>query len=137
MDGPYIIDDIAGQRFRLNRGVLVDPEILERERESIFGRSWIYVGHESEIGAPGDFKTRNVAGRPVILARDGSGDVRAYLNTCRHRGAMLCREREGNQRRFTCMYHGWTFDIDGKLVGVPGRESYGDSFDAGEFDAAS
>ena len=136
MDGPYIIDDVDGERFRLNRSVLVDPEILERELERVFARSWIYVGHESEIDASGDFKTRMVAGRPIIFARDGAGQVHAYLNTCRHRGAVLCREREGNQRRFTCMYHGWTYDIDGRLVGIPGRESYGAHFDAGEFGLA-
>ena len=135
-DEPYIIDDVDGERFRLNRSVLVDPVILEQESERIFARSWIYVGHESEIAEPGDFRTRTVAGRPLIFARDGAGSVRGYLNTCRHRGAMLCREREGNRRRFTCMYHGWTYDIDGKLVGVPGRESYGASFDAGELGLA-
>jgi len=136
MDGPYIIDDVDGERFRLNRSVLVDPAILERELERVFARSWIYVGHGSEIDAPGDFKTRIVAGRPVIFARDGSGRVRTYLNTCRHRGAMLCREREGNRQRFTCMYHGWTYDIDGRLVGIPGRDSYGANFDAGELGLA-
>ena len=106
-DEPYIIDDVDGERFRLNRSVLIDPVILEQESERIFARSWIYVGHESEIAEPGDFRTRTVAGRPLIFARDGAGCVRGYLNTCRHRGAMLCREREGNRRRFTCMYHGW------------------------------
>ncbi len=136
MDGPYINDDVDGERFRLNRSVLVDPAILDRELERVFARSWIYVGHESEIDAPGDFKTRIVAGRPVIFARDDSGRVRTYLNTCRHRGAMLCREREGNRRRFTCMYHGWTYDIDGRLVGIPGRDSYGANFDAGELGLA-
>ena len=136
MDGPYIIDDIDGERFQLNRSVLVEPEILKIEHQRVFGRSWIYVGHESEISFAGDFKTRTVAGRPVIFARDGSGQVRTYLNTCRHRGAMLCREREGNQNSFTCMYHGWTYDIDGKLVGIPGRDSYSANFDAGEFGLA-
>lgn len=136
MDSPYIIDDINGERFRLNRSVLVDPVILQSERKRVFARSWIYVGHESEISSAGDFKTRTVAGRQVIFARDGSGRVRTYLNTCRHRGAMLCREREGNQKRFTCMYHGWTYDIDGRLVGIPGRDSYGTNFDVGEFGLA-
>ena len=136
MDGPYIIDDIDGERFQLNRSVLVEPEVLKIEHQRVFARSWIYVGHESEISLAGDFKTRTVAGRPVIFARDGSGQVRTFLNTCRHRGAMLCREREGNQNSFTCMYHGWTYNIDGKLVGIPGRDSYSANFDAGEFGLA-
>jgi p-cumate 2,3-dioxygenase alpha subunit len=129
---PYILDEPDRMRFRLNRRVLVDPEILDRELARVFDRSWIYVGYDSEVERPGDFRTRSVAGRPVIFARDRSGRVRAFLNTCRHRGAMVCREREGRRDRFVCMYHGWAYDIDGRLAHVPGRDSYG-ALDAGEF----
>ena len=135
-DRPYIIDEPERERFRLNRSVLVDPAILEAERARIFDRCWIYVGHESEIVQPGDFKTRSVAGRPVILARDSAGAVRVYLNSCRHRGTVVCREREGNRKRFTCLYHGWTYDLDGALTNVPGKEAYGDAFDPAEFGLA-
>ena len=126
-DKPYIIDN--GHDFRLNRIALVDPEILIRERERIFNTCWIYAGHESEISAPGDFVTRAVAGRPVILARDSAGAVRLYLNTCRHRGAKVCRERQGNTKRFYCFYHGWSYDSDGRLVAVPGDDAYPPDFD--------
>ena len=136
IDGPYIIDDREAKRFRLNRGVLVDADVLEREHAAIFQQCWIYCGHESEIAEPGDFRTRDVAGRPVIFARDSGGNARAYLNTCTHRGAVLCREREGSRERFACMYHGWTFDIDGRLVVVPGKDSYGPEFDTGAFSLA-
>jgi len=130
---PYIIDDRDRHVFRLNRRVLVDPDILERERRRIFDRAWIYVGHESEIAKPGDFRTRHVAGRPIIFCRDSHGSVRAYLNTCRHRAAMVCRERQGNASRFTCVYHGWNYAIDGRLIRVPGRESYGPAFREADF----
>jgi p-cumate 2,3-dioxygenase alpha subunit len=129
---PYIVDQPDRMRFRLNRRVLVEADILEREFRRVFDRSWIYVGHDSEVAAAGDFRSRTVAGRPVIFARDRGGRVRAYLNACRHRGAMICREREGRRDRFVCMYHGWAFDIDGRLAHVPGRESYG-NLDAAEF----
>ncbi len=129
---PYIIDDPEGQSFRLNRRVLTDPEIARREREAVFARSWIYVGHGSELAKPNDFKTRLVAGRPVVFARGQDGKVRCLLNTCRHRGTLVCREREGNARRFFCFYHGWTYDSSGALVAVPGEDSYGASFDKSE-----
>ncbi len=133
MDAPFIIDDPGSERFRLNRRVLVDPDILETERRRIFDRCWIYLGHDSEIPEPGDFRTRQVAGRPVLFVRDREGRARAFLNTCRHRGTMVCREREGNRTRFTCVYHGWTYDHGGALTHVPGQESYGAAFDRAEF----
>ena len=133
MDRPFIIDQPEKERFRLNRRVLVDPELLEIEHRRIFGRCWIYLGHDSEIPASGDFRTRLVAGRPVLFVRDRAGRARAFLNTCRHRGTMVCREREGNRTRFTCLYHGWTYDNGGNLTHVPGEESYGEAFDKAEF----
>ena len=136
MDRPFIIDDPERERFRLNRRVLVDPDLLEIEHRRIFGRCWIYLGHDSEIPGAGDFRTRLVAGRPILFVRDGAGRARAFLNTCRHRGTMVCREREGNRTRFTCLYHGWTYDNCGTLTHVPGAESYGASFDKTEFSLA-
>ena len=133
MDRPFIIDDPERERFRLNRRVLVDPEILETEHRRIFDRCWIYLGHDSEIPGNGDFRTRLVAGRPVLFVRDGAGRARAFLNTCRHRGTMVCREREGNRTRFTCLYHGWTYGNDGALTHVPGEEAYGGAFDKADF----
>ena len=126
---PYIIDDPAGHDFRLNRETLVDPAVLTAEREQVFDQCWIYAGHESEVPNLGDFVTRDVAGRPVILTRDDGGDVRLLLNTCRHRGARVCRERDGNTKRFYCFYHGWSYGNDGSLVAVPGDDAYPDGFD--------
>jgi len=136
MDDRFIIDEPDTERFRLNRSVLVDPTILDAEHARIFDRCWIYLGYESEVAAPGDFKTRRVAGRPILFARDNSGAVRAYLNSCRHRGTLVCRERAGNQQRFVCLYHGWTYDIDGALAHVPGKDAYGEGFDQVEFGLA-
>ena len=126
-NGSYIVDE--RHDFRLDRRTLVEPEILAMERSRVFDRSWIYVGHESEVGRPGDFVTRGVAGRHVIFCRDSAGRIRLFLNTCRHRGAQVCRERRGNARRFYCFYHGWTYDNDGRLAAVPGDDAYPDTFD--------
>ena len=129
---PYIVDRPDLDDFRLNRGALIDPEVLRVEKERIFDKCWIYAGHESEVLEPGDFLTRTVAGRPAILARDSDGGMRLFLNTCRHRGARICRERAGNTKRFYCFYHGWSYDNDGSLVSVPGDDAYPDTFDRSE-----
>src|SRR5579885_995964 len=125
----FVIEDRERMQFSVSRETLVSPAVLEAEQHAIFGRCWIYVGHGSEVPAPGDYKTRTVAGRPVILCRDRGGQVRCFFNTCRHRGAMVCTGREGGTRYFTCPYHGWTYDTDGALHSVPGEDAYGPGFD--------
>src|SRR5262252_3946365 len=115
---PFVVDEPARSRFRVNRGVFMSPELLELERDLVFGRCWLYVGHESEIPSPCDFRTRDVGGRPVIFTRDRDGQVQVLLNACTHRGAEVCRESEGNKRVHTCFYHGWGFDPCGRLVAV-------------------
>ena len=118
-----VVNEPQAFRFEVNRAALVDPAIHELEQRRIFERCWIYVGHESELGAPGDFKTRTIAGRPVILCRNSENRVRVFLNTCRHRGSLVCRSREGNAERYTCFYHGWTYDRDGALCQSLGQGS--------------
>jgi p-cumate 2,3-dioxygenase alpha subunit len=124
-----IVDDRARGVFRVNRRAFTDPEILEEERREVFDRSWLYAGHESEIANSGDFATRKVGGRPVILVRDGDGMARAFLNTCPHRGNIVCRERTGSTRLFRCFYHAWAFDLGGHLAAVPGDDAYAPAFD--------
>ena len=125
----FVVNDPINFDFQVNRQSLVDPKILEIEMENIFDTCWIYVGHESEVKNIGDFKTRNVCGRPVILCRDSNSKIRVYLNACRHRAAVVAREAEGNTRSFFCFYHGWSYNINGELDGVPGKASYPPSFD--------
>jgi p-cumate 2,3-dioxygenase alpha subunit len=125
----YIIDDRERKTFLLDREVLVSEDILRKEMAHIFARCWIYVGHASELKQPGDFRSRKVAGRPVIFCRDQAGAIHCLFNTCRHRGAIVCTQREGNARRFMCIYHGWTYGNDGQLLRVPGDDAYADAFD--------
>ena len=136
-EAQYVINDPQALDFRVHRAAMVDREVLEREMRRIFDVCWIYAGHESEVRAPGDFVTRTLCGRPVILCRDSAGAVRVFLNVCRHRGALVCREREGNAKGYHCFYHGWSYDRDGCLDGVPGQSSYPASFDRAQLGLAS
>lgn len=120
----YIIDDRENSLFQVNREVFTSEEILEKERQEIFSKAWVYVGHESEIPNKSDFVTRDLVGRPVIFNRDRNGDVRVMLNSCVHRGASLCRHSSGNAKIFTCFYHGWAYRNSGELVNVPGSEDF-------------
>jgi p-cumate 2,3-dioxygenase alpha subunit len=128
----FIEDDPVRGVFRVARRALTSPEVLAREREAIFSKVWLYLGHESEVRNPGDFVRRTVAGRPLIFVRTKRGDVRALFNTCTHRGATICRQDAGNAKSFQCFYHAWTFDLDGALIGVPDAQAYGPGFDRGE-----
>jgi len=127
-----VIDNQQDGLFRVHRQVFLSQEILEREKERIFARCWIYAGHESEVPTPGDFCARRVAGRPVILVRGEDGLVRVLLNTCTHRGALVCRAPRGNARTFQCPYHAWTFNTRGELIGIPGEDAYSAAFDRKE-----
>ena len=125
----WVINDPERHDFRVSREALVSGHVLELEQRYIFDKCWIYVGHASEIPNIGDFKTRNVCGRPIIFNRNSGGRVGVLLNACRHRGALVCREREGNAPTFTCFYHGWSYNLDGELDGVPGAGDYPANFD--------
>ncbi|GGS20536.1 aromatic-ring-hydroxylating dioxygenase subunit alpha [Streptomyces humidus] len=116
-------------RFRVNRKVMTDPAVFASEREQIFNHSWLYVGHETELAKPNDYVTRTVAGRPLILARDAKGKIGVWVNSCPHRGAMLCRDPKGNARFLTCFYHGWSFNTSGEPVSVPAEEGYSADFE--------
>ncbi len=117
------VDRVNG-RFRVHRSAYKSPEVFARERELIFGKCWLYVGHRTEIPKPGDFVQRTVGGRNLIFTRDRKGQVHALINSCTHRGATVCRESRGNAKVFTCPYHGWAFDSAGHLLSTFSSEGY-------------
>jgi phenylpropionate dioxygenase-like ring-hydroxylating dioxygenase large terminal subunit len=116
------------QEGRVHRSLYTDPAIFAQEMIKIFGGTWVYLGHETELSKPNDFVLRNLGLRPIILTRDGSGKINALFNRCAHRAATVCRQREGSARYFTCGYHGWTYSNSGKCVSIPGDDAYGPDF---------
>ncbi len=117
-------------RGLISRDIFTSTGIYEEELERVFARSWLFVGHESQIANPGDFILSRTGEESVILNRDEKGRIHVFLNNCRHRGMRVCRYDRGNTRRFSCPYHAWTYADDGKLVGVPKmKTAYHDELD--------
>ncbi len=103
-------------------GVYINEDVFALEMQRIFhGPSWNYLGLEVEIPEPGDFVTTSVGTTPVVLNRGRDGSIHAFVNRCAHRGAQVVRETYGNTKVHTCIYHQWSYDHAGKLVGVPYR----------------
>ena len=108
---------------------LSGSRVFELEMERIFGRAWVYVGHDSQVSKPGDFVTTFIGREPVIFCRHSDEQVYVLHNRCSHRGASVCNISHGNTGRwFRCPYHGWTFDTDGRLHAVPMRNGYSPDF---------
>ncbi len=97
-----------------------DPRVYQREQERIFrGNTWLYVGLEAEIPNPGDFRTTYLGDVPVVFNRAHDGEIHVFVNRCAHRGSTVVREAFGNRTDHTCIYHRWSYDLAGNLIGVP------------------
>jgi Rieske 2Fe-2S family protein len=92
-------------------------------------QNWIFAGHESQIPESGDFKVLNVANESAIIIRSKEGTLNAFANVCRHRGSLVCLEKQGSTRKFKCPYHGWVYNIDGKLIAARNMPSDFDKAD--------
>jgi salicylate 5-hydroxylase large subunit len=105
--------------------VYTDPEIFAREQQRIFsGPSWLYTCLEAEIPNPGDFKRSRLGAREVVAVRNRDGAVNVLVNRCAHRSMQFCMTNRGTVKEFVCPYHQWTYDLDGKLLGLPFRRGY-------------
>ncbi len=113
----------AEKTFLVHRDAYRDPEVFALEQKKVLRKSWIALAHEAEIAKPGDFITRTVVDKDLVLNRDRNGVVRAFYNSCRHRGAAVCRDRGGNRKSFVCPYHGWVYRDDGVLVSTGSPEA--------------
>jgi phenylpropionate dioxygenase-like ring-hydroxylating dioxygenase large terminal subunit len=123
---PLVVQDWDDLTFRVHRRAYRDEELFDRERRAIWDRAWLYLGHETELPDPNDFKVRTLGGRPLIFCRDSAGELHAFLNSCPHRGTVLCRESEGSRKLFQCFYHAWTFRNDGDVAAIPDPGAYPD-----------
>lgn len=138
-EGTDSADSSAGfgrlvSEHRVHRSIYLDEAVFQAELESIFGRSWIFVGHQSQVPTPGSFTTSWIGQQPFILTRDLGGEVRVLFNRCSHRASTVCQERCGTCLQFRCDYHGWTFRLDGRLIGPTFADGYDDiDFDIDDY----
>ncbi len=107
------------------------PDLYELEREHIFRKEWLWIGHADQVKQPGDYFTFLYDNEPILVTRDQSHQLHAFSNVCRHRGAIVA-SGEGNCRSFACPYHKWTYGLNGKLLGAPAMHGVKD-FDMSKF----
>jgi choline monooxygenase len=96
-----------------------DQEVFELERRAVFGDTWQVVGRADQVAEPGSYLTAEVAGEPILVVRDEEAILRGFYNVCRHRAARVATESEGRAKKLRCRYHGWTYDLSGRLRGTP------------------
>lgn len=112
------------QPDRVHKRVYTDPDIFELEMKRLWRRTWLFVGHESQVPQPGSYFATTLARQPVLMVRHTDGSVRVLYNRCAHKGAMLVGDECGRAERLRCAYHGWTYATDGKLLHTPLPEGY-------------
>ena len=120
VDVSQLVDVAGGVQ---SKRVFWDQDVYEQELERVFGRCWLFLTHESQIPQPGDFVTAYMGEDKVIVVRQRDGSIKAFLNSCTHRGNQVCHADSGNAKAFTCSYHGWSFGMAGELVALPLEQS--------------
>jgi phenylpropionate dioxygenase-like ring-hydroxylating dioxygenase large terminal subunit len=115
----------APEVMKVKADIYTDEERFEREKKLIFRRMPLMLAPSAELPNPGDYKAMDAVGVPVLITRGKDGKARVFLNSCTHRGTAVA-QGSGNTSRFICGYHGWTFNREGKLIGVASREDFGD-----------
>ena len=117
-EGPAILDGLAKS---FPNSWHYDPDHYLRELDTIWYRMWIYAFRSEEVAAPRDYKVVNIGNQNVIVTRDLKGNLRAFHNTCRHRGSILCTEEQGRFEggSIVCPYHAWTYSLEGDLIATP------------------
>ncbi len=108
------------ERGLVSRRIYADPDIYRLELERVFARCWLYLGHESQLPNPGDYINVFMGEQPIFVVRNRQGKINAFINSCPHCGSPVCRADAGNTTSFLCTYHGWAYDLDGKLTAAPG-----------------
>jgi phenylpropionate dioxygenase-like ring-hydroxylating dioxygenase large terminal subunit len=104
----------------------LDPDRWQREMDSIFRRVPLMLALSAELPSPGSYKAMEALGIPLLVTRDAGGQAHVFLNVCAHRGAPVVNEGHGSCSRFSCTYHGWTYNSEGRLIGVTGAKTFGE-----------
>lgn len=121
---PHLPWDELIEPGRVHGSLYTDPDIYAAELERIWYRTWVFVGHVSEVPEPNDYVLKSIGPQPVIMSRDRQGEIHLLLNRCTHRANLVCDAPKGNSSAFRCPYHGWTFSNTGKLLGYPFNSGY-------------
>lgn len=122
--GPAVRWDELVRDDHVHGSLYTDPAIYQAELQKIWYRTWVYVGHESEVPNANDYVMKSIGPEPILMTRDKAGQIHLLHNRCPHRGNRVCMTEKGNARSFTCPYHGWTFGNDGALRGYPFPSGY-------------
>jgi Rieske 2Fe-2S family protein len=97
-----------------------DPQVFQEELERFYCQGWICAGRSEQVEKPGQYFLREIGNESIIITRDAGQQLRAFFNVCRHRGTRICTQAEGTfSGRIQCGYHGWTYGLDGRLIGAP------------------
>ena len=113
-------------RDSIPAGRYTDPAFFELEQTHIWQKSWLFAAHIDELPLPGSYRRWDNAGQPMVIVHGDDGVIRAFYNTCSHRGAPVVTEESGRRARLTCKYHGWTYTHQGDLVSVRDPEDFSD-----------
>ena len=111
----------------IHSSVYSEPEIFQLEMDRLFHSRWLFLGHTSQLDKAGAFITGRIGSVPVACVKGKDGDIKTFINRCPHRGAQVCQGSAGYAPVLVCPYHGWSFDLDGKLNWIPLREEYAGS----------
>lgn len=102
--------------FSLEQKFYTDPDYYKLDLENIFYKDWLFVGHDCELPKTGSYMTVQIGAYPVVIVRDAEGSIRAFHNSCRHRGSRICAAEKGTAAKLVCPYHQWTYELDGRLL---------------------
>ena len=123
-DDPRALERLI-EADRVHRDVYTDPEVFQLEMERLWARTWVYVGHASQVPNAGDFISVDIAAKPVLMVRQADGSIRVLMNRCAHKGTKVVSDLAGNAGKvFRCPYHAWTYRIDGTLISIPLKDGY-------------
>ncbi|MEB2400178.1 MAG: Rieske 2Fe-2S domain-containing protein [Alcaligenaceae bacterium] len=133
-----LIVEKSADEFLVHRDIYRDPEVFDWEMKYIFEGTWNLLGLESQIPKAFDYFTTHIGRTPVIVTRDAKGAAHCVVNSCRHKGALVCHTQQGNSRNFVCQYHGWAYDASGKNILIKDKKEggYPPCFDNASHDLA-